>query len=146
MTESETEAEISKKDAAAIQLDWAIRLFLDHRAFVPAITLAGAAEELIGNQLANKSSQSGLVSKLSEMSGLNEKEIRDNHLNKAKNWFKHWNNNSDGKSAKFNLESEAIQYIVRALTNFGLFYDEIPIEAPRFDAWLRNERPDLVKI
>ena len=34
---------LSKIDAAADQLDWSIRLFLDHQAYVPAITLAGAA-------------------------------------------------------------------------------------------------------
>ena len=42
------EVEISKIDAAVDQLDWAIRLFLDHHAYVPAITLAGAAEEILG--------------------------------------------------------------------------------------------------
>jgi len=32
---------LSKIDAAVDQLDWSIRLFLDHQAYVPAITLAG---------------------------------------------------------------------------------------------------------
>ena len=36
--------ELSKIDAAVDQLDWSIRLFLDHQAYVPAITLAAAAE------------------------------------------------------------------------------------------------------
>ena len=38
---------VTKIDAAVDQLDWAIRLFLDHKAYVPAITLAGAAEEIV---------------------------------------------------------------------------------------------------
>jgi len=45
------EYKISKIDAAVSQLDWAIRLFLDHQAYLPAITLAGAAEEIIGKAL-----------------------------------------------------------------------------------------------
>jgi hypothetical protein len=42
------EFELSKIDAAVDQIDWAIRLFLDHQAYLPAITLAGAAEEILG--------------------------------------------------------------------------------------------------
>jgi hypothetical protein len=37
---------LSKIDAAVEQLDWAIRVFLD-KAYVPAITLAGAADEIL---------------------------------------------------------------------------------------------------
>ena len=40
--------QLTKIDAATDQMDWAIRLFLDHRAHLPAITLAGAAEEIVG--------------------------------------------------------------------------------------------------
>ena len=39
---------VSKIEAAVDQLDWAIRLFIDHKAYMPAITLAGAAEEILG--------------------------------------------------------------------------------------------------
>jgi hypothetical protein len=42
------QSELTKIDVAVDQLDWAIRLFLDHRAYVAAITLAGAAEEILG--------------------------------------------------------------------------------------------------
>jgi len=44
------EFELTKIDAAVEQLDWAIRLFLDQKAYVPAITLAGAAEEILGKR------------------------------------------------------------------------------------------------
>ena len=40
--------ELSKIEIAVEQLNWAIRLFLEHKASVPAITLAGAAEEIVG--------------------------------------------------------------------------------------------------
>lgn len=44
----EFEFELSKIDAAVEQLDWAIRLLLDHKAYIPAIGLAAAAEEILG--------------------------------------------------------------------------------------------------
>ena len=46
---------VTKIDVALDQLDWAIKLFLDHKAYVPAITLAGAAEEVIREPLADNS-------------------------------------------------------------------------------------------
>lgn len=46
--------QVGKIDAAADQLDWSIKLFLDHKAYVPAITLAGAAEEIIGQTLGSE--------------------------------------------------------------------------------------------
>ncbi len=48
------EFELSKIDAAVDQLDWAIRLFLDHKAYVPAITLAGAADEILGQAVGSR--------------------------------------------------------------------------------------------
>ena len=46
--------ELSKIDVAVEQLDWAIRLFLDHQAYLPAITLAGAAEEILGQAVGDR--------------------------------------------------------------------------------------------
>jgi len=37
---------LSKLDAAVDQLDWAIRLLLDNKAYVPAITLANTDRQL----------------------------------------------------------------------------------------------------
>jgi hypothetical protein len=48
------EFELSKIDAAVEQLDWAIRLLLDHQAYLPAITLAGAAEEILGQAVGDR--------------------------------------------------------------------------------------------
>ena len=43
--------QLAKLDAAKLQLETAIELHLDKRAFIPAITLAGAAEEILGKAL-----------------------------------------------------------------------------------------------
>ncbi|HEY6528588.1 MAG TPA: hypothetical protein VIZ65_07825 [Cellvibrionaceae bacterium] len=42
---------VKKIDAALVQLDCAIRLFLDEEDYISAITLSGAAEEIIGEVL-----------------------------------------------------------------------------------------------
>lgn len=56
---------VGKIDAAVDQLDWAIRLLIDHKAYVPAITLAGAAEEIIGEAVASESAFRKLKESLS---------------------------------------------------------------------------------
>lgn len=87
----EVEFELSKIDAAVDQLDWAIRLFLDHKAYVPAITLAGAADEILGRAIGNCAAFDVLKKKFAADLPLPEKLISQNYLNKAKNWLKHSN-------------------------------------------------------
>jgi hypothetical protein len=42
------------------------------------------------------------------------------------------------------LDKEAIQYIVRALTNLGMHDGSQPIEGPRFWNWMDQNRRDLL--
>ncbi len=139
-----TEFHLSKIDAAVDQLDWSIRLFLDHQAYVPAITLAGAAEEIIGGIL-SQSSFSLLNMKLSTEFGLPPKIVSQLHLNKAKNWLKHWNGLRNEEKIALELETEAIQYIVRAMVNLVEHDQSFPNEGPRFFEWLSNNRADLME-
>jgi hypothetical protein len=134
---------ISKIDAAVDQLDWSIRLFLDHQAYVPAITLAGAAEEIIGETLSSESAFSLLKSRLSAEYGLPEKVVSQSHLNRSKNWLKHWQGLKDEETVSLELETEAIQYIVRAVANLIGHDRSLPSEGPRFFKWLSTNRPDL---
>lgn len=134
---------ISKIDAAVDQLDWSIRLFLDHQAYVPAITLAGAAEEIIGETLSSESAFSLLKARLSARYGLAEKVVSQSHLNKSKNWLKHWQGLRDEETVCLELETEAIQYIVRAVANLIGHDRSLPSEGPRFFKWLSTNRPDL---
>jgi hypothetical protein len=135
--------ELSKIEAAADQLDWAIRLFLDHKAYVAAITLAGAAEELIGKPLQDRAAFKQLTLTLSALSGLDPKSVTQEHLNKAKNWLKHWSEHTDQDRIELELDEEAIQYIVRALTNFSTYDSSSPSEGPRFWDWLQKNRSEL---
>ena len=111
---------------------------------MPAITLAGAAEELIGKPLEEASVFNQLKQTLSVRSGLDPKSVSQLHLNKAKNWLKHWDKKADEDRIELELDEEAIQYIVRALTNFSIYDRTTPSEGPRFFAWLEKNRPDLL--
>ncbi len=134
---------ISKIDAAADQLDWSIRLFLDHQAYVPAITLAGAAEEIIGETLSDQSAFSLLKAKLSDQYNLSEEIVSQSHLNKAKNWLKHWQGLQDDETVSLELETEAIQYIVRGMANLVAHDHSLPSEALRFFEWLKRNQGNL---
>jgi hypothetical protein len=137
------ESTLSKIDAAVDQLDWAMRLFLDQQAYVPAITLAGAAEEILGETLGDRSAFAQLKTRLSAMTGLPEKVVSQEHLNRGKNWLKHWQGLRDDETIELDLEAEAIQYILRAVTNLLGGHQRTPSEGPRFFAWVANNRKDL---
>lgn len=134
---------LSKLDAAVDQLDWAIRLFLDNKAYVPAITLAGAAEEILGEMLGGDSAFGQLKQRIAATSGLPEKVVSQLHLNRSKNWLKHWQGLRDEETIDIELETEAIQYIVRAVANLVGHDRSMPSEGPRFFSWLCSNRPDL---
>jgi hypothetical protein len=132
------EYEVSKIEAAIDQLDWSIRLFLDYQAYIPAITLAGAAEEVIGGALSETSALTVLKRELSAEHGLSGKVVSQLHLNKTKNWLKHWDGLRDNETVWIELETEAVQYIVRALANLVQHDRSLPSEGPRFIAWLNT--------
>jgi len=68
-------SKLSKIDAAVEQVDWAIRFFLDNQAYIPAITLAGAAEEILGRAVQGDPSYKVLKEGLAEMLGEDGKGI-----------------------------------------------------------------------
>jgi hypothetical protein len=109
---------LTKFDAAAEQLDWAIKLYFDHRAYVPAITLAGAAEEILGELLGEASIFSVLRQSLASEFGLSPAVVSQQHLNRGKNWVKHWKDLRDDETTTIDLENDALQLIVRAMSNY----------------------------
>ena len=134
---------VGKIDAAVDQLDWAIKLFLDNKAYVPAITLAGAAEEIIGEAVSTESAFQKLKESLSTEYGISGPILSQEYLNKAKNWLKHWKEMKDEEYIDIELETQAIQYIVRAITNLAVHDNTATSETPRFFAWLTENRKDL---
>ena len=135
---------VNKIEAAAFQLDWAIRLFLDHKAYIPAITLAGAAEEILGEAVLNEAAFHELKVTLSEKTGIDEKIISQEHLNKTKNWLKHWKHLKDDENLEIELEKEAIQYIARAIANLVTHDKSVTSETPRYYKWLMQNKKDLM--
>jgi hypothetical protein len=135
--------EVNKINAAVDQLDWAIRLFLDHSAYVPAITLAGAAEEIIGETLEESSAFRQIKQSLESEYDLPGQMISQQHLNKAKNWLKHWKGMKDEETIEIELETEAIQYIIRAITNLLSHDHSLSSEAPRFLEWLQTHKTEI---
>jgi len=127
---------LSKIDAAVDQLDWAIKLFLDHKAYVPAITLAGAAEEIIGEAVGAESAFRDLRGRLSEQSQVPETVVSQQYLNRAKNWLKHWKELKDEEFIEIELEKEAVQYLARAISNLAAYDRSTSSETPRFLSWL----------
>ncbi len=138
------EIAISKIDAAVEQLDWAIKLFLDHRAWIPAITLAGAAEEVLGKLVGQRAAFGQLKTKFTTELGMAEKTVSQDHLNRAKNWLKHCEENAANATIRLDAEEEAIQYIVRALTNLAGFDGSQPSEGTRFWKWMELNRAELM--
>jgi hypothetical protein len=139
------EFEVSKIDAAVAQLDWAIRLFLDHKAYVPAITLAAAAEEILGKAVPGRSASELPKHKLGDDFGYSAKVLNDHYLNEARNWLKHWARSDGSGKIRLKLDEEALQYIIRALTNLAAHDASQPSEGPRFWAWMSENRLDLLK-
>ena len=137
--------ELTKIDAAVDQLDWAIRLFLDHEGYLAAITLAGAAEEILGQAVGTRAAFEQLKKKFATDFSMPEKIVSQDHLNRAKNWLKHWNDCADDEKITLELDEEAIQYIARALANLAAHDGSMPSEGPRFARWLRETRPELWK-
>jgi hypothetical protein len=135
---------VEKVNAAVDQLDWAIKLFLDHKAYIPAITLAGAAEEILGEAVSSESAFRKLKDSLSVEHDIPGYVISQEYLNKAKNWLKHWNVIKDGEYLDIELETQAIQYIVRAVTNLVTLDNSLSSETPRFFDWLYKNRMDLI--
>jgi hypothetical protein len=130
---------VGKLEAASHQLDWAIRLLIDHDAPVPAITLAGAAEELIGKALGPISAHEQLADTFVARFGLPRKVVSQSHLNKARNWLKHWDVASEPEFEDFELLPEAVQLIVRGISNMLSHNGSMPFEGPRFLEWVRSQ-------
>lgn len=135
---------IGKIDAAVDQLDWAIKLFLDYKAYVPSITLAGAAEEILGEAVASESAFRKLMDSLSTEYKIPPSILSQEYLNKTKNWLKHWKDMKDAEYMDVELETVAIQYIVRAITNLITHDKTLTSETPRFLNWLHGNRADLL--
>src|SRR3990172_639968 len=112
---------LTKLDAAKIQLEAAIELHLDKASYIPAITLAGAAEEILGKVL--PSGQQTAKQELSQallteyQLTISKKELSDRYLNKTRNELKHFGD-SNVTQIDIEPEIESLGMLARALANY----------------------------
>lgn len=106
------------------QLDTALELFLDHKNYASAITLAGAAEEIFGNALTLSGGQSALdrsyepVAEFHSMLHGTELERKEyvTKENMARDALKHLQHDR-GSTITLDLEEAACWMLVRAIQN-----------------------------
>lgn len=138
---------LSKKEIALQQLNRSVSLFLVEKDFISSITLAGAAEEILGSYVRKSENDPCVVTQAKYLvsvgaSNLSEKEITFNHLNLARNALKHFNISTE-ESISLALETEAIAIIVRAIENMRVLRIEFSREVNAFILWVKSERKDI---
>lgn len=125
----EIEETLSNLEIAHRQIERAIVLFLDDRDYVSALTLAGAAEEILGKLLNKEGKEHWLDSiskgalrvlgfrkiELKTPEALKAKKEIANIANRHKNTFKHYN--SDG-TVTLLVDVAAAKMIDRAISNY----------------------------
>ncbi len=136
--------EVSKVDIATAQLDTAIRFYLDKSNMISAITLAGAAEEILG-KLVKQQDKSNALEDIIEILCYIHKEVFENEPNPKKyamarngirNEFKHL---CSGKSLEVNLDIEAGKLIDRAINNYQKLFPGVYQRFNEFNReWLKR--------
>lgn len=131
---------LSKVDIARRHLEAAIDLHTANGDFVAVVTLAGAAEEVLGNILARQSSKN-MIGHLVDLAndrklGLSSADVA-NIANRTRNSFKH---------AKQEVEDvsdydpgEAVAMLARATVNYQLLTLELTPKMESFGRWLVQE-------
>ena len=126
-----------------MQLKQAIRLYIEGADLISAITLAGAAEEILGIMVRKKGGKTALDKKIESMCEVfqiayntpADKKVFRNIRSKAKNSPKHF---GSGQSEQIDLEREAAEMIDRAIQNHerltpNLFQEHLAFQKARIE-------------
>ena len=113
---------MNKNDVAQIQLERAMRLFLEEEDYISAITLAGAAEEILGKQIKDRPNALdeyvGIIEKLlAKCSEQSDKKAIGDYLNYPRNSLKHLKV-GDRQDFNFQFKEAASELIERAILNY----------------------------
>ena len=127
---------IRKLDIAVKQLETAIDVFVDRGDYICSITLAGAAEEILGKLIERNGKHpsvdelcASLILKYAPTA--DAKHIRDQYLNKARNSLKHANHVNEDE-IEIEVEQEAMSMIIRALNNLVVLDRSAPYNVEKF--------------
>lgn len=133
---------ITQVDAARTQLSWAIKLLVEYGEPIPAITLAGAAEEVLGKSVKNRPSAHAQIKSSLGDRGIADRDKIGAFMNELRNFLKH-DKDCSLRVAEAELQSEAIQMISRAATNYARAGKSALPEHYAFLDWAKAQRPDL---
>ena len=119
------EQTFQRTDLAKEQLDIALDLFLTSKSFVATLTLAGAAEEILGKALRQEGKKTALEQQHSTISSFrtflerNNFTLKDyiNEKNRARNAAKHMDLASHA-TITVDMQDEALWMLVRALDHY----------------------------
>lgn len=138
---------LTKKSIATTQLDKAIELYIEGSDLISALTLAGAAEEILGKQCHQQLNiPTALDETLDRLTLMhealfNEKANRKTYMdikNKARNQFKHYDKD---EVLQYDLDREAASLINRAISNFKKLYPGYQENFKQFnDEWLKRNK------
>ncbi|MDA8093311.1 MAG: hypothetical protein M0T84_05250 [Betaproteobacteria bacterium] len=138
---------LCQKQVALSQLDRAVLLFMNEKDFVASVTLACAAECIFGEALKD----AGINTPTDVIKGilrdkfapaLTPKQVNDEAVNRARNFFKHKVGDIE-EPTEFDLQTEAISAIARAICHAGLVTGELSEHMIAFFEWLKANRPEL---
>ncbi|OXJ26015.1 hypothetical protein CFB82_36720 [Burkholderia sp. HI2714] len=116
-------------DLALAQLDAALRLFLEYREFAAAITLAGAAEEVLGKEVNRRGRQVALDRRVIRYAARDRKDAIA-EANRVRNALKHFGDHEQSDITA-DLEEAARWMLERACENAH----QLELEIPRSDAF-----------
>ncbi|WP_000304323.1 hypothetical protein, partial [Vibrio mimicus] len=135
------ESKCNRINLSIEQLEMAIGLFLSKKSFVSALTLAGAAEEVLGQAVKRRGEENSLQEQYRISQSTNWitpaeswAEFTTRNKNKVRNAVKHLAE-KDAVEFVADIEDEALWMIVRATDNYrrlGLDYTDLMHE---FDCW-----------
>ena len=142
-----------KKCIALAQLETALRLFRDGDDLFSVITLAGAAEEILGelvekrgrdNSLESLKKAPGAIHKLATGESLDEKglTIFAKRANRARNAVKHPKAGGE-PTITLDVREEAVDILTRAVDNYWLLEDSVTPAMSEFDR--AQHAPDQVQ-
>ncbi len=138
----------SKIEVAQELLERALALFLDDHAFVPAIVLAGAAEDVFHGYLQRAGAEPARVnfarsaSRISKHLNPAEPEIPEQvfvqRMRDPFNWLRHADDPSDPDNASWDFEVEAEHILSRAIENMGQLLSDYPTRVEEFSDAMRT--------
>jgi hypothetical protein len=133
----------SKHSIALAQLETALRLFHGGDDLISVITLAGAAEEILGNLVKSRGHDNSLDSLKTTAAAIYEHlfslsidtRVFADRANRARNAFKHLS--AGGDPVSLDLREEAVDILNRAIDDYWILETKL---TPAMETFLRGQR------